>query len=185
MENKSTWEFRGSICPREVNLDYYTGWLGDDRIVCLSPNEVRENVLPNLRLKGFHWSGEVSFDGVANGTRQPLIVTGEPAAGDFLYVLRVDPQTVRMYWNHFGVGDTAGETLHTASGERYSLRVNIDFVNGESDAQIDGKSVLNYRGPIYPSSATRIEIGRNTVGVGYVNTSFGGSIREISRTADE
>jgi len=171
--------------PREVNLDYYTGWLGDDRIVCLSPNEVRENVLPNLRLKGFRWSGEVSFDGVANGTRQPLIVTGEPAAGDFLYVLRVDPQTVRMYWNHFGVGDTAGETLHTASGERYSLRVNIDFVNGESDAQIDGKSVLNYRGPIYPSSATRIEIGRNTVGVGYVNTSFGGSIREISRTVDE
>jgi hypothetical protein len=177
--------FVATFGPREVNLDYYTGWLGDDRIVCLSPSEVRENVLPNLRIKGFHWSGEVSFDGVGNGTRQPLIVTGEPAAGDFLYVLRVDPQTVRVYWNHFGVGDTAGATLHTATGRRYSLTVNIDFVNGESDAQIDGQLVLNYRGPIFPSSATRIEIGKNTVGLGYVSPSFGGSIQEISRAVKE
>jgi 4-amino-4-deoxy-L-arabinose transferase-like glycosyltransferase len=171
--------------PREVNLDYYTGWLGDDRIVCLSPSEVRENVLPNLRLNGLHWSGEINFDGVATGTRQPLIVTGEPAAGDFLYVLRVDAQRVQMYWNHFGVGDTAGAMLHTERGRRYSLTVNIDFVNGESHAQIDKQSVLNYRGPIFPSRATRIEIGKNTVGIGYVNTSFGGSIREIGRTVDK
>jgi hypothetical protein len=177
--------FVAAFGPREVNLNYYTGWLGDDRIVCLGPSEVRENILPNLRLKSLHWSGEVSFDGVATGTRQPLIVTGEPAAGDFLYVMRIDPQTVRLYWNHFGVGDTAGATLDTASGRRYSLTVNIDFVNGESNAQVNRQLVLNYHGPIYPSPATRIEIGKNTVGLGYVSTSFGGSIQEISRTIDE
>jgi hypothetical protein len=28
--------------PREVNLDYYTGWAGDDRIVSISEALVRE-----------------------------------------------------------------------------------------------------------------------------------------------
>ena len=96
--------------PREVNLDYYTGWSGDDRIVCINPTEVQKNILPNLRVKRFHWTGEVSFEGVADGARDPLIVTGVPAAGDFLYVLRVDPRTVRVFWNHYGVADTAGLT---------------------------------------------------------------------------
>ena len=177
--------FVAAFGPREVNLDYYTGWMGDDRIVCLSPAEVQENVLPNLRMKRFHWTGEVRFDGVEVGARQPLIVTGEPAAGDFLYVLRVDPQTVRVYWNHYGVSDTAGVTLPTERERRYSLTVDIDFVNGKSDAQIDGQAVLDYRGPIYPSRASRILIGRNTVGLGYISASFGGSIQEISRTVME
>ncbi len=171
--------------PREVNLDYYTGWAGDDRIVCLTPNKVRINILPNLRVKHFHWTGEVSFDGVAEGAREPLIVTGEPAAGDFLYVLRIDPQTVRVYWNHYGVGDTAGITLHTEKGQHHSLAVDIDFEGGKADAQIDGAPALSYSGPIFPSPVSRIEIGKNTVGLGYISASFSGSIQEASRKVDE
>jgi 4-amino-4-deoxy-L-arabinose transferase-like glycosyltransferase len=171
--------------PREVNLDYYTGWSGDDRIVCLSPAEVQTNILPNLRIKRLHWTGEVSFDGVAEGAREPLIVTGEPTAGDFLYGLRIDPQTVRVYWNHYGVGDTAGITLHTEKGQRHSLAVDIDLEGGKADAQIDGAPALSYRGPIFPSSATRVEIGKNTVGLGYISASLGGSIQEVSRKVDE
>jgi len=173
--------------PREVNLDYYTGWWGDDRIVCLSPAKVRENILPNLRVKRFHWTGEVSFDGVAVGARDPLIVTGDPHAGNYLYVLRADPQTVQLFWNRQFVGDTAGPTLHTERGQRHSLVVDIDFENGKSEAQIDGVSVLSYRGPIYPSRRSRIEIGKNTVGGAkdYVNGVFGGTIQETSRQVDE
>ena len=172
--------------PREVNLDYYTGWAGDNRIVCLSPARVRRNILPNLRMKRLRWTGEVSFDGVAEGARDPLIVTGEPAASDFLYVLRVDPQTVRVFWNHYGVADTAGRTLHTEKGQRHSLAVDIEFMDGKCDAQIDGASVLNYRGPIYPSRRSRIEVGKNSVGAGYVSAVFGGTIHETSsKVVDE
>ena len=33
--------------PREVNLDYYTGWIGDERVITLSPEMARETgVLP-------------------------------------------------------------------------------------------------------------------------------------------
>ena len=170
--------------PREVNLDYYTGWWGDDRIVCLSPKEVRRSILPYLPVKRFQWIGEVSFDGVANGAREPLIVTGKPGEGDYLYVLRVDPRTVRVYWNRFGVGDTAGATLQTEKGQRHSLTVDIDFEGGKSDAQIDGATVLNYRGPIYPSGASQILIGKNGVGLGYIGPVFGGTMQEVTRQVD-
>jgi len=187
LPNQLVWQtnrpgsFLAIFGPREVNLDYYTGWWGDDRIVCLSPKEVRRSILPYLPVKRFHWTGEVNFDGVANGAREPLIASGKPGAGDYLYVLRVDPQTVKLYWNHFGVGDTAGVTLHTEKGQQHSLTVDIDFEGGKSDAQIDGAAVLNYRGPIYPSSANQILIEKNAVGVGYIGAVFGGTIQEVSR----
>jgi len=90
-----------------------------------------------------------------------------------------------VYWNHYGVSDTAGVTLHTERGHRYSLTLDMDFEGGRADAEIDGAPALSYRGPIYPSSATRIQIGQNTVGLGYVGGVFGGSIQEASRQVDE
>ena len=91
---------------------------------------------------------------------------------------------MRVYWNRFGVGDTAGATLQTEKGQRHSLTVEIDFEGGKSDAQIDGATVLNYRGPIYPSGASQILIGKNGVGVGYIGPVFGGTIQEVTRQVD-
>jgi hypothetical protein len=170
--------------PREVNLNYYTGWYGDDRIVCLSPAQVRRNILPDLPLKRFRWIGEISFDGVATGAREPVIGLGDLGKIDFLYVLRVDQQTVQMYWNRYMVGDTAGTMFHTEKGQRHLLAVDIDFDGGSAEAQIDGATVLIYHGPIYPAGISQIQIARNTGGTGYVGAGFSGRIHEVSRQAD-
>jgi hypothetical protein len=150
----------------------------------VSPAEVRKNIVPNLAMKHLHWTGQVNFDGVANGARAPLMVNGEPGAGDYIYVLKKDPETVQFYWNRFGVGNTPGITLPLEKGRWYALTVNIDFQNGLAQVEVDGAPALTYQGPIFTSMARRIEIGWNDIGVGYINSDFGGSIRETDRQVD-
>jgi hypothetical protein len=137
---------------------------------------------------------DVSLPRGAVGTQEPLVVTGIPTAGDFVYVRYVDARHVAIGFDHWGIGGLVGKPIELDYGQihRISIAFQSLFHEGaathESDLVrvfIDGRPALVGRYSCYPSSAEHIEVGANLIGGSTCGGRFTGNILNLGRFTEQ
>ena len=120
------------------------------------------------------------------GAREPLIVSGEPGRGDFLFVEYLPGNKFRLGWDHWGAPGQWSEPVAYEPGETGLLEVAAagwsDFHQpGEIRLELSvtwrGGSVWRAAVPSYPVSPDRFHVGRNPIGGSSCGEWFSGSIR--------
>jgi hypothetical protein len=124
--------------------------------------------------------------------REPLVVTGVPMAGDFVYVEYLGNRTVRFGIDHWGgpgietgIVDASTKSVHTVIISMASL-----YPKGtrEADSQrvkliFDGRTVFDGIQETFESPSYDVEIGKNPIGGSTCGYSFTGRILNASRLA--
>jgi hypothetical protein len=148
--------------------------------------------LPALGAEGSFGAVQMSvvFPLSVLGTNEPLVVTGESGAGDFIYVRYVDAAHVVIGFDHWGIGGVVSPPIEIAYGETHALTVTLGSLYPAGSAlqaarqvrvTLDGRTVLSGAHDSYPSSSAEIEIGKNQIGGSTCGPSFSGRIVSLQR----
>ncbi len=126
----------------------------------------------------------------AAGTREPVVVTGVPRAGDFVYVEYLQGEQVRFGLDHWGASGIASEPVRVDSSSAHSLEISMGslFPTGARSAvkdrtriSLDGATLLDADQATYDSSPYDVSLGRNTIGGSTCAYEFTGQILGSSR----
>lgn len=136
-----------------------------------------------------------------HGTSEPLVVTGVPQAGDFIYAVYAGTRTLVIAYDHWGVRgqyskpipvDLAGTyDLEITLGSLYPARNHIFWSNHSANAaerlkrivqvKLNGTVVLELEQEAYESAPSDVFIGRNVIGGSTCVYEFSGVIKSVSR----
>jgi len=126
----------------------------------------------------------VLFPGDQTGG-DPLVVSGAPHAGDFLFVEYLAGDRLCFGWDHWGLGGRTSDAIpfdprvpHRLDIETASL---VPSASGQATAgpvrvQFDGATVLDGVSSVYPHTAQQIFIGSNPIGGTTAGDRFRGQI---------
>ncbi len=120
------------------------------------------------------------------GTREPIVITGSTARGDFLYVEYLDADRVRFGLEHWGKpgiysppvpwGDARGRRVKVSLGS-------FPWVSAKPAdrvvLRIDDEIVWDTQARFYDADATDVFVGCNPIGGTACGSSFSGRITEI------
>lgn len=132
---------------------------------------------------------------------EPLLATGVREAGDFIYVIYVDPEHIRIGFDHWFRGGPLTPPLRINPDQIHELEISIgslypsteDIVyaglTAEAVARIkqrvivtlNGETVIDAPGVAYESSSDDVMIGRNGIGGTSSGPVFTGEIIEATR----
>lgn len=124
------------------------------------------------------------------GLSEPLVVTGEKGAGDFVYVNYVDLHHIIVGFDHWAHGGFQSDPIEVDYGVVHHIAVNMDSLYpagsasaspGRVHVSIDGEVVLDQKGRCYPSGSDEIRIGENTIGGSTCGPVFSGQVLSIER----
>ncbi len=135
------------------------------------------------------------------GQCEPLVVTGVPEAGDFIYVRYLDDRHVSFGLDHWGGlgGESAPQALdlsrsHTVEVSmgslyppvRHSLLAQLPPARREQLKQqvrilVDGSAVFSADRGTYEASSSDVIIGRNAIGGSVCDYAFTGTIEKVER----
>jgi hypothetical protein len=127
--------------------------------------------------RGGHFRLRVRFTSVGGPSSEywPLVVTGEPGAGDYVALRASGPDEVRAAYLYQQAGSTwfEGPPVAVEPGRPYVVDIVLDAVSGSETVTIDGTTALTVlwfaRTPVHPT------LGTDTIG-GPTATSFPGTV---------
>jgi hypothetical protein len=157
--------------------------------------QVGTDTLPPMVSDGAY--GEVEMSAVmplgALGTAEPLVVTGEAGAGDFIYVSYLDPNHVSVGFDHWGVGGLMGQPFELDYGQTHRIAITMGSLyppgtgskwQGLVRVKIDGNTALEGKFRCYPSKSDQIRIGKNPIGGSTCGPAFTGQILSVERAPE-
>jgi hypothetical protein len=124
------------------------------------------------------------------GTNEPLVVTGETGAGDFLYVRYLDSSHISIGFDHWAIGGEVSPPIEINYGETHHISMTMGslFPEGSAERQsrrllveLDGKPVLSDTRDTYSSAPAAIEIAANKIGGSTCGPLFTGRILSTER----
>lgn len=128
---------------------------------------------------------------------EPLVVSGRPGAGDFIYVVYASADTIRLGYDHWGVGGPLTDPIPVNYEETHLLEISMGslFPPVENDAawdnlspetrrqavekvsiKLNGRVVLEHRSSTHPAKAGEVTIGGNPVGGSTCEQIFTGQV---------
>ena len=133
----------------------------------------------------------VQFRKGLRGAAEPLVVTGEAGAGDFVYVRYIEGDKMVFGFDHWGVGGLVGEAVTVDTWKPNRLRISMgslyppDQDVGEWRTRVQVKLnetvVLDGTYACYPSARTQIRIGENVIGGSTCGPLFSGQVLRVIR----
>ena len=126
-------------------------------------------------------------------TREPLVVTGVPRAGDIVFVQYLDQNRIRLGVDHWGSVGILSEPVALGTGDEHTLVVTMGslFPANSPASQVrriqillDGARVLDGDQPTYDSSPHDVFFGINAIGGSTCGYAFTGRIISAERVAD-
>lgn len=141
----------------------------------------------------------VQFPVVSNPRAEPLVVSGRPGAGDFIYVAYAGDGTLRLGYDHWGIGGPLSESIpvNQQDQETHLLEISMGslFPAVENDAawgkvspetrrqlkatiiiKMDGRTMLQHHSLAYPAGQSEVNVGSNPVGGSTCETIFTGRV---------
>jgi hypothetical protein len=128
----------------------------------------------------------VVFDAPQPGAREPLIVTGQIGAGDFLYVRHMDDGTAVFGYDCWGRGGPESPPVQIQRGFRHSLRIeqpSFGFVLGSAvqpperlRVTFEGQRVIDAVVESWIRKPQRVWFGRNPLGGSSCGPEFHGRL---------
>ena len=122
------------------------------------------------------------------GTSEPVVVTGKPTAGDFLYVRYVDAQTVVFTYDSWGHGGPSSRPIAIKPGTRHTLELampSLAAVPGSVERftenvrlTLDGIAVLEGVVHSFQRHAEHAYFGRNPLGGTSCGAQFQGQLTQ-------
>lgn len=113
----------------------------------------------------------VTFDSLAVGHGEPLVVTGQVAGGDFLGVRYVDDHTITLHYDSWGRGGPGSAPITVSTGKPYALEIELPALEAVSSntsprsdrlrVSFDGKVVLDDKVHFNERRAQHAWFGRN------------------------
>ncbi len=132
----------------------------------------------------------VNFPGGSKVVSDPLVVTGGPGKGDFVYIKYVDSGHVAFGFDHWGKGGLLGEPIAVDYLATHRLSITMDSLYASdttprhpNDVRVlmDGLLAFQYSSPCYPSEASQVRIGRNEIGGSACRPGFAGRLVLVER----
>lgn len=141
----------------------------------------------------------VQFPVVSNPRAEPLVVSGRPGAGDFIYVAYAGDGTLRLGYDHWGIGGPLSESIpvNQQDQETHLLEISMGSllpavennaawgkVSPETRRQLkatiiikmDGRTMLQHHSLAYPAGQSEVNVGSNPVGGSTCETIFTGRV---------
>jgi hypothetical protein len=124
------------------------------------------------------------------GTREPLVVTGVPRAGDIVYVQYLPGDRVSFGVDHWGAPGVRTSPVAVDPRREHSVRVSMGslFPPAPHDSQperaridLDGSPVLDVEQDTFDSSPYDVSIGINPIGGSTCSYAFTGKIELVAR----
>ncbi|MFA5058797.1 MAG: hypothetical protein WC485_11835, partial [Opitutaceae bacterium] len=127
---------------------------------------------------------------------EPLVVTGRPGAGDFIYVRYEGTDTVRFGSDHWGISSALGEPVKVDFSRPHRLEITMGSLYATTllnklgyrrlgrltEVRLDGRVVLSDDLPCNPSLDQEIKLGVNLIGGSTCSPDFTGKILSVART---
>ena len=133
---------------------------------------------------------------------EPLVTTGEPEAGDFIYVHYPDPTHIRIGFDHWFKGGplsppiaidfTHEHELEVSLGSLFPAREDVVFANVSAagvdsvknrvQVILDGHPVIDAAGECYETGPGGVTVGRNAIFGTLCGPEFTGEILSIERS---
>jgi len=146
-------------------------------------------------------SMNVTFPSDRLGRQEPLVVTGEPGRGDFLYVVYLDPTHIRIGFDHWGVPGAISEPIPVAYDQACNLVLAMGSLYppagdprlaalppGEAErlkhtvqVQLDGRVVFEVRRSCYDATPSEVHVALNPLGGSTCDATFNGALQASER----
>jgi len=127
---------------------------------------------------------------------EPIVATGAEEAGDFIYVIYVDDQHIRLGFDHWFSGGPVTKPIAIDYGAVHQLEISmgslyppaddfvfagmpatqIDAIKDTVRVVLDGRTVIDTAAGCYESSPLQVTVGRNTINGTTSNPRFTGDI---------
>jgi len=122
---------------------------------------------------------------------EPLLVTGRPGAGDFVYVRYEGEGRVRFGFDHWGVGGALSAPIALDPAAAHRVVISMDSLYATADeraphrveVRLDGRLVLDVNSPCHPARAPEWYIGENPIGGSTCGAKFTGRLLLVERGA--
>lgn len=169
--------------PREVNLNRYPSWSGQDRPVLLSAADAAEVPLALSQLV----RRRIAFPVLPAG-REVLFLAGGARAGDQVYVEPAPEGGVRFGVESWGTAARADEPvgqgprgftdagLRVEPGRSYLLEIDWGVARGELRVALDSRLVFSRYGPLHPARLGELRVGGAAVLPGRGGAAFSGTL---------
>jgi hypothetical protein len=121
------------------------------------------------------------------GTAEPLVVTGEPNAGDFIYISYIANGVVQIGYDHWGHRPLLSKPIAVdfAIAHQFDVSIGSLYPNAydrhEVRICIDGADIMTSRGDPFDASPFEVSIGRNPIGGSSCGYEFTGKILRMNR----
>jgi hypothetical protein len=135
----------------------------------------------------------VKFSSARKGAAEPLVVSGVPGAGDFLYIRYLEDDRVVFGFDHWGVGGIVGDViaidiskphrLRLSMGSLYPTTADVGPWRQKVKVMLDDVVVLEGSFATHPSDRRNIVIGENFIEGSSCGPKFSGRILEIVRAS--
>jgi hypothetical protein len=124
------------------------------------------------------------------GASEPLVVTGEPGRGDFLFIEYLDADRVRFGLDHWGKPPVKSEPVRIDFAATHVFEIEleswVDRLNPAPErvaVRIDGTPVWERRTKLYAVAPSDVSVGRNTIGGTACERVFTGELLRVERVA--
>ncbi len=130
----------------------------------------------------------VKFNPAALGRSEPLIVTGETEAGDFLNVVYQDAAHVYFAFDHWGFGGVNSPLIPVDFSREHEIIAGMGSMyprdySGSGARRLylafDGQVIFDQTADFYPSGAGAVLVGLNLIGGGTALDRFSGAIESV------
>jgi len=121
------------------------------------------------------------------GESEPLVTTGEPAAGDFVFLTYLPGNRIQLGYDHWGHSLIRSEPIPLDFGVPHRISISMGSLNQRGSSKVglavtlDDLPVLSSTLNPYASSAYEVAIGRNPIGGSSCGYMFTGQIIAESR----
>jgi hypothetical protein len=161
------------------------------RLERAAPQRVGALPVPADRRSFGSVSLDLEFRGEPDVLPQPLVVTGLPGAGDFVYCQVLEGGQVRFGFDHWGQGGVISEPVSFVPGRTYRVDIHmgslLDPETGADDnraavtVKLDKQVVLDATSDFHPATPDTIHIGSNPIGGSTTGPEFLGKIHYVFR----
>jgi hypothetical protein len=121
------------------------------------------------------------------GVSEPLVVTGSPSAGDFVYVVYLAADRIQIGFDHWGHPGKLSKSINLDFTVPHNFEISMGSLYPKSKVEhgvrvtVDGQLVLTSDQDTYDSSPFEVSVGRNPIGGSSCVYAFTGKILELSR----